>query len=176
MPLFRSAVANTTVLIALAQINRMDILRSLVGIIYIPSQVYHELITSEVKAAVDKGINEGWIIVETLSSEEMKESDRYSKEIEPKKPEKHIGEAAAMTLHRRIKPDVLILDELKPRQVARSHGIQLIVGTLGLFLAAQNEGLLTARDIKTYIDILVSKGTKISKELRDKIISEAKKK
>ena len=67
MPLFRSAVANTTVLIALAQINRMDILRSLVGIIYIPSQVYHELITSEVKAAVDKGINEGWIRVETLS-------------------------------------------------------------------------------------------------------------
>jgi len=109
-------------------------------------------------------------------SKEMKESDRYAKENEPKNPEKHVGEAAAITLLQRIKPDILILDELKPRQVARSLGIQHIVGTLGLFLAAQTEGLLTAGDIKTYIDILVSKGTKISKELRDKILSEAKKK
>jgi len=176
MPLFRSAVANTTVLIAFAQINRMDVLRSLVGIIHVPSQVYVEIITPEVKAAVGKGVNEGWIKVETLSSDEMEECNGYAMEIDPNNPEKHVGEAAAITLHQRIKPDVLILDELKPRQVARSLGIQHIVGTLGLFLAAQTEGLLTARDIKTYIDILVSKGTKISKELRDKILSEAKKK
>jgi predicted nucleic acid-binding protein len=176
MPLFRSAVANTTVLIAFAQINRMDVLKSLVGIIHVPSQVYVEIITPDVKAAVDKGVKEGWIKVETLSSKEMEKCDRYTMEIEPNNPEKHIGEAAAITLHQRIKPDILILDELKPRQVARTLGIQHIVGTLGLFLAAQNEGLVTAKDIKTYIDILVRKGTKISKELRDKILSEAKKK
>ncbi|KPV65210.1 MAG: hypothetical protein AOA65_0360 [Candidatus Bathyarchaeota archaeon BA1] len=55
MPLFRSAVANTTVLIAFAQINRIDVLRSLVGIIYIPSQAHLELIDPEVRAAVDEG-------------------------------------------------------------------------------------------------------------------------
>ena len=112
--------------------------------------------------------------MEALSSEEMDESDRYAMRIEPRNPQEHIGEATAMTLYQRMKPDILILDELKPRRVARSLGIQRIVGTLGLFLAAKDEGLLTARHIETYIDILVNKGTKISKGLRDRVVSEAK--
>jgi hypothetical protein len=36
--------------------------------------------------------------------------------------------------------------------------------------------MLTSSQIESYLDILISKGTKISKELRDRILLEARKK
>jgi len=154
----------------------MDILKSLVDVVNIPREVYEELITRETKDAVDEGIEDGWIKMHNLSSAEFQKAKEYAAEIELENPEKHLGEAAAIVLYQRMEADTLIIDELKPRQIARSLGIRQLTGTVGLFLTALEKEMLTSSQIESYLNILTSKGTKISKELKDRILLEARKK
>jgi len=176
LSVFKSAeVANTTLFIAFAQIGRVDI-KLLVDVVNIPREVYEELITRETKDAVDEGVKDGWIKMHSLSPAELRRAMEYAVAVESENPERHLGEAAAIVLYQRIKADILIIDELKPRQIARSLGIRRLTGTLGPFLTALEKRLLTSSQIESYLDILIVKGTKISKELRYRIVLEARKK
>ena len=90
-------------------------------------------------------------------------------------PDNHLGEAQAMVLAARpeFAKDVLLLDELAARAVAKELGLNLS-GFPGLLLVAVQEGLLTAEGLKKRLEICQRQGTHYSDEFIEQIYLAAK--
>ena len=110
-------VVDSSPLICLAKIGRLDLLRLLYELVIIPQEVHHEVVVEGKrlgKSGVDliqDGINSGWIKTVTLTrrqslAAEQLEAERLGK-----------GEAAALALasHRRL---LVILDDRRARDLA----------------------------------------------------------
>ena len=79
------------------------------------------------------------------------------------------GESEAIILSDISGADLLLMDEVKGRQVAKQMGIQLM-GTVGVLLIAYQEGYLKKEDILSCIDILKNSGRHISNKLYDQLM------
>ena len=66
----RKVIVNSTPIIGLADIDRLDLLRQVYGQIVIPQAVYDEIISLSVKKQVEA--NRDWIIVETIQDSSQK--------------------------------------------------------------------------------------------------------
>ena len=81
------------------------------------------------------------------------------------------GESQAIALAVELKADLLIVDDLLARQVARALGLS-VVGAVGVLLEAQMKGLLS--EIRTCLDDLIDlAGFRISEELYTRVLREA---
>lgn len=126
----RPAVADTTPLISLVGINQLALLPRLYGEIWIPDSVLAEYRAGA--SAVHPQLETlPWIIVQTVITEPTLQAVLDN------------GEAAAITLATAAHARVVILDELRGRQIARQRALPL-VGSLGILLRAKQQGLLTA--------------------------------
>jgi len=76
------------------------------------------------------------------------------------------AEAIALALER---GNLLIIDVLKGRKVARRLGLK-IIGTLGLLKAMKLRGII--REVTPFIERLKEKGFYLSKDLIDKLLSD----
>lgn len=68
------------------------------------------------------------------------------------------GESEAIILTDEMKADVLLMDEAKGRAVSLQMGIK-IMGTIGILMAAYEEGCLMAEEIRKCIDGLQRAGS-----------------
>lgn len=141
-------ISDTSCLIALSNIGLLHIIKDLYGEI---------IITSEVKAEFG-GILPDWIIIQ-----EVKDKARQA-DIETRLDK---GEASSIALALEIPNSLLIIDEIKGRNIAKSLNIE-IIGTIGLLLLASNKGLL--KDVISVILKLVNRGFRLSDKLLEKII------
>ena len=141
-------ISDTSCLIALSNINLLNILKDM----------YQEIIiTKEVHEEFGKKLP-NWIIVS-----EVKDKQKQF-EIE-KNLDK--GEASSIALALEIKDSTLIIDEIKGRKIAKSFKID-IIGTIGVLLLANNKGLI--KDVLGIILKLVNRGFRISDNLLDRLI------
>lgn len=128
-------VADSTCLIGLARIGRLQILQQLFGEILIPPAVFRETVTdgqgrpgaAEVAAAV-------WI--HTVEIQNVAEARRLALEL-------GAGESESIVLATEQHADFLVVDDRRARKKALSHGLP-VVGTLALLARAQVKGLLPA--------------------------------
>ena len=141
-------ISDTSCLIALSKIEKLDILRDLYQEIIITNDVFREF----------GGTLPDWILVT-----EVKDTHRQ-KEIE-KRLDK--GEASSIALALQIDNATLIIDEIKGRKIAQSFNID-IIGTIGIILLADKKGLIP--DVTSIILRLVNKGFRLSDKLINKII------
>ena len=81
-----------------------------------------------------------------------------------------IGESEAIVLSDTLSSSMLLMDEAKGRQVAMQMGIP-IMGTIGIFLAAHREKLLSKKEILECIEIFKSVGRHISEKLFEQLKS-----
>jgi predicted nucleic acid-binding protein len=147
------AVVNATPLIALAVIDRLDLLRSLFDRVIVPAEVYDEVVVqgagrpgSETLAWAD------WLQVEASPPVPA---------IDPLLTGLDAGEIAVLLLARRIGPDWVIIDERQARRAA--FALELPVkGTLGILLAAVLAGLLTREEALDDLEKLQLAGIRIS--------------
>jgi len=122
-PYDKAIISDSSCLIALANIDRLDILK----------QLYKEIIiTPEVAAEYKKPLPE-WIVKKTVKDRNL------ISEIE--KNNLHIGESSAIALAMETENSVLILDENRARNYALKKGLT-IIGTLTIIGNACDKGYI----------------------------------
>jgi len=157
-------VSNTTPIIALAKINKLEILEYLFGRIYISEGVYKELISNKKFIFEIEQITKSSFII----TKEVK--NRLAVELVQKMHGLNIGESESIILFKELGGDLLIMDEKKGRKVASSLDIKL-TGTLGILLKAKQEGIII--ELKPILEKLIESNIRISHELYKEILKSA---
>lgn len=146
-------ISDTSCLIALSKIDKLDILRKL----------YQEvIITREVQNEFGDSLPAQIIISEVKNKKKQIEIEtRLDK-----------GEASSIALALEISNSTLIIDEVKGRKIAKSLNIN-IIGTIGVLILADKKGLV--KDVMGIILKMVNKGFRLSDKLIDQLIDKYKK-
>ena len=139
-------VSNSSPLIALARIGRLDLLLSLYKRILIPIEVQHEVtVAGSGLPGAEEVRNAGWIEV-------VPQKSLADPALEQACQDLGAGERGAILLAQSLPADLILLDEWKARRVAREAGLAM-VGGLGVLEAAARKGLVS--DLRqAYIDLL----------------------
>jgi predicted nucleic acid-binding protein len=153
-----TVVSDSTPLIALAKINRLDLLKDFFGEIYIPEEVYDEVVRRGGNLAGSSEVAScSWIKVESVKNRMAVETLSLTLDK---------GEAEAIVLSRE-KESLLIIDDGAGRKTAELLGVK-ITGTVGILLLASKDGRLSLR--KT-MDELKSVGFRLSETQYQRILS-----
>lgn len=156
-------VSNTSPIINLATIGKLDILRQLYGSIVIPESVYHEIaVTGSGEAGSMEVQTLGWI-------ETKKAANRF--QVAALQIELDKGEAEAIALALELKSDLLLLDERRGRAVASRLGLRS-VGIIGCLIEAKHKRLIPS--IKPILDSLIANaGFWVTESLYSRVLQTA---
>ncbi len=126
-------ISNSSPIIHLAKIGRLELLESFFGVVTIPSAVYDECVTQGGGREEVKDIeNASWLRVEKASDQNL---------VTLLRSELDRGEAEAIALALERNAALILLDDAEGREKARLYDLP-ITGTVGLLLRAKREGLL----------------------------------
>jgi len=126
-------VSDTSPVLNLARIGRLELLPSLYRQVVVPAAVYEELTASksDLPPAIDLD-SMPWLIVATAS-------DR--KQVQDLREHLDAGEAEAIILAVERRADLLLVDERRARRTAIARGIT-VTGLLGVVAQAKRAGLI----------------------------------
>ena len=160
-------VADSTSLIHLSKIGKLEILRQVFNQIIIPEAVYNETVIKGQEKLIISANNIGsqkWIIKKNLNENQKLESKNLLKNANI-----DLGEAEAIIL---AKTDNLglIIDDGVGIKVAESFGIETF-WTTSIILKAVSKKILTKTEAKTIIENLVKTGLHIKPEILILILS-----
>ncbi len=134
-------ISNSSPLIALSTLEKLDILKTLFGNIIIPEAVYDEVFTR----GFDKVSMPGFLAIEKISDKNLMVS-----------LEMQIGygesEVIALALERKITR--VLIDDKQARKIAENLGLK-VMGTLGVLILAKEKQLI--KDIKPLVLELIEK-------------------
>ena len=147
-------ISNSSPLIALTQIGRLDLLRQLHARICIPPAV-----AKEVEPTVT--ILPDWVLVQEVAH--PLQPGTASGSIGP-------GEREVISLGLELGAALLILDEQPARRLATSLGLR-VIGTVGLLMAGKERGFLTK--IRPELDRLMAVRFFMDQNLYDRVIAQA---
>ena len=157
-------ISDTTPIISLIKINRLDLLKKLFGEILIPEAVYRELTTNVTfKNEADIVKNSDFLKTSSVQNRKALEILQASSGLDD-------GESEAIILADELNSDALIIDERKGRKVAQKLGIR-ITGTVGVLLQAHNENMITTDEIKQYLEQLRNSNIRLSDSLIQETLS-----
>lgn len=157
-------VADTTPLISLMKIGQLDLLEKLFGEVQIPEAVFEELIYNSNYPEESKLIRESQFIIKVFVN------NTSAVELLHRSSGLDAGESEAIILSDSLNASLLLMDEVKGRQVEKQMGIPLM-GTLGLLLVGYKENILTKQQIIEYIDIMKKSGRHISEALYQQLLA-----
>lgn len=155
-------VTNTSPLIFLAKLDRLELLLQAADEIFVPSAVIDEIrqYSDEANKKIEEALGT-WLRVERVGDRQI---------VAVLLADLDKGEAEAIALARELEADRLVMDDLDARRVARRLGLDT-VGTLGLLLAARLRGELAS--LKQEIDRLHREGFRVSSALVEAVLREA---
>src|SRR3989344_6170854 len=140
--------SNSSPLILLAKINKLNLLERLYGKVIIPYEVYNEAIIKGKNenysdaSVIEKCINE-FIFVKNLSQEHKKEAEKLRSILGS-------GESEAIALSIQEKAKLLLIDNLEPRKIANLKGITSR-STPGILLEAFRKKIITFGEYESSI-------------------------
>lgn len=153
----RKIVSNTTPLITLLTISKLDLLRHIYGEIIIPYGVYEEIEQGKDKSFYTDLKQFSWIKISDIQD---REPLKYLHDLDK-------GEAEVIVLAKEISADLIIIDEKLGREYAEYLDLK-ITGTIGVLLKAKELGLV--QEINPLINKMLESGIWINKNLIDKIL------
>jgi len=128
-------VFNSSPIINLYKIDKLDLIRQLYGTVYIPFAVFEEIVLSsfedqanKIKSLVDSGVIKVMNVSNPLLTKTL--ADKLDK-----------GESEAIVLALEMKADLLILDETEARKFADLYEISK-TGFIGILLSAYKKDLV----------------------------------
>lgn len=130
-------IANSSPLIVLGRLERLDILESLFGKIFIPNSVYQETVIETTidiqRLSIQKSISEETIIVVEPSLEHQ-----FNRKLHP-------GEKDVLNLALERKASGIIMDDKRARKEAKQFGLQsFLLYTTDILKGAETRGLITS--------------------------------
>ena len=152
-------IVNSTPVIGLANIGRLDVLRQMYGTITIPQAVFDEIKSPSVQRQVNA--NRDWIRVEQISDTSQKQMYRAKL---------HAGEVEVMILAQEKKADLVILDDNAAKKTAKFLGLR-VIGTLGILVLAKKRGYI--KEVSPVLDALKRDGFFVSNDLCDLVLKQA---
>lgn len=156
-------VSDTTPLISLMKIGKLDLVNQLFGQVQIPNAVYEELVSNTRFPDESRQIRECSFI------KRVDVADIQSVKLLRRSAGLDAGESEAIVLSDSLSASLLLMDEAKGRQVAMQMGIR-IMGTIGMLLVAYKEELLSEEEILNCIETLKTTGRHISEKLYKQLI------
>jgi predicted nucleic acid-binding protein len=160
-------VSNSTPLIYLTKVGRIDLLRAVFGEVFIPQEVKNEvvdkgkLLGEEDAYIVEKAISEGWLKV-------------YPNEKIEVPMKLHEGEVAALSLAKKLNIKTVLLDEVSARSAARLLDLTPR-GTVFVLLKAQEKKEIDLDECIEILNSLIDKGFRLKEEVYIQTIKEARK-
>lgn len=147
-------VSDTTPLISLLKIGRLDLLEKLFGNVIIPQAVYEELTVDErFKLEAEQLRQKEFITVQTVKNPDSVSILKRATGLDQ-------GESEAIVLTDEVKAELLLMDEAKGRAVSNEMGFR-IMGTIGVLMAAYEEHELTSDEVKECVSGLQRAGRHI---------------
>lgn len=147
-------VLDSSALITLARIGRLDLLRQIAGTAHIPEAVYEEVVESgQGRPGSVEVAQAQWI-----SRHQVEDRAAVSR----LRARVGRGEAEAIVLARELQADGLVLDDATARQVAEAEG-RTVLGLLGLLIHAKGHGLVET--VRPVLDEMVAAGLFIDDSL-----------
>jgi len=139
-------VSDSSPLIALARINRLELLRSLYERILIPAEVHHEVTVAGRDLPGGREVTlANWIQV-------VKRRSPGDQWLEQACEGLGGGERGSILLAKELPAELLLLDEWKARRIAHKAGLS-VVGCLGVLEAGARKGLVP--DLRSaYLNLL----------------------
>jgi uncharacterized protein len=154
-------VCDSTVLIGLAKIGKLDFLRQIFSKISVPKEVFLEVVEKGAgKPGSDSIKDTQWI--EVIPIKDKTQVDLLMVSLDK-------GEAEVLALAKQLRADLILADEAKARKSAIIAGYE-VMGMLGLFILAKKLGLID--EVRPLIDELTIKKFRVS----DRVVSETLKK
>jgi predicted nucleic acid-binding protein len=153
-------IADSSPLISLATIDKLELLEDYFDEVYVPMAVYKEV------SAYDKPFSQKLKIY--LENKVLDVKNQYMVSVLNEKID--LGEAEAITLAFEKNADFIILDDLKARKTAIRNGLN-VIGTLGLLLEAKKEGKIS--NLKELIKTFTENDIRLSEQLIKNILIEA---
>ena len=151
-------VSDTTPIISLLKINRLDLLKDLFEIVCIPQFVLEELTANhKYSSEADCILNSDFIKIKSVV-------DVRTVNILIKVNMLDRGESEAIVLSDELNADILLMDERKGRKIAQQLGINLS-GTLGVLMTAFDRNLLTQSEVLQCLAELQKNNRQISQKL-----------
>jgi len=147
-------IVNSTPIIALREIGRLDILRELYGSVTIPDAVFREVTAKDIHALGGYP----WIVVKNVENIAAKEV--FSTAL-------HDGEVEVMLLARETGAKLVIMDDGLARRHAKYFSLS-ITGTVGVLLRAKQEGFIDK--VKPALDELIINDFYISSSVCNEIL------
>ena len=146
-------VSDSTILIGLVKIGKLDLLKETFSKVYIPEEVFKEVVER------GKGKPGSKVIKETAWIEPKPVKDKIQVAFLLGSLEK--GEAEVLVLARELEADLILLDEEKARKSAVIAGFE-IIGLLGLI-----------HEVRPLVDELPRKKFRISDKIIEKTLKNA---
>lgn len=156
-----TVVSNTSPLILLGKIDRIDLLPQLYDDVLIPGSVLEEI-----EAKPGKAVPQIRVL---LRSQQLQLQHAARHMLAELPMNLGAGEREAMALALETEADLVILDDQQGRQVARSKGMS-VTGTVGVIIEARARSIVPS--VRHEVDRLIEAGLWISEVLYHRIVQE----
>jgi len=153
------AIINSSPLIALGCINKVDILTKLFSEVLIPQEVYNETVINGKNTEILNAIR-ACKKFKVLSATNIVLLEFLNDHLDK-------GESEDIVLAKEIGITTVIIDEVKGRNIAKLHGLD-VIGSLGILLIAKKRGLISG--IREYIDQMEDYGIRIGNDLKQQVL------
>ncbi len=127
------AVSDTSPILGLAAIDRLELLHEQFGAVFIPNAVLSELKTEtnfSGASVVREALENGWLEVKDVQNLPL---------VQALSVELDMGEAEALALATDLHLEIIVMDEHEGRARARAMGLKP-VGVIGILLRAKHQG------------------------------------
>jgi predicted nucleic acid-binding protein len=156
----RKVISNTTPIITLLTISKLELLKDIYGQIIIPMGVYEEIEEGRFKKFYADLSKIEWIEIKTITD---RTPFKYLTDLDK-------GEAEVIVLANEISADLVIIDERLGRAFAEQFNLT-VTGTIGILLKAKELDFIPV--IKPMLEAMIENGIWLNKKLVDKILKVA---
>ena len=158
----RIVVSDSSPLIHLSQIGRLNLLKDLFHGLLIPPSVYHEVVIEGRGRPGSEEVREAsWIRVVEIRDRPLKRLLQFLLDE---------GESEVIVLALEVKASLVLLDDREARLQAKRLGLR-VTGTLGVLLRAKKLGLIES--LREELNKLKKTGFRISRSLEEEILNAA---